>query len=404
MSVVLQVPRGWLALIMVAACASTLNIERIAGGGFQIGFHVTTITAILIGLIWLPALLRVIAIAGGGLKTPAGEASTPGLMDFLKLLDPQAQRETLPTLIAAADVTETSPANAQSAQRWRQEFEDRLATLLATQPSAHELLEDIARTYERIRNEQRAGPDRTFRMTELVAQARALRESVTSSDVVDLFNRGSEGLRIVALGLVQAEPTGEFFELVRDGIASSRSAFEQYQSLRAATDMLPTLSRQQRESLAEALEGERADVRGTEPQADSSRWQLMSELYRRLVPPPSMARSEALRFDQRVREVLESSPEVLEIAQPTGGDVGIDYVIRVGDRRVVVEVKNASGPNQTRRIREAMNQVERALDRLSADAALVVVPQLAGTGQELPDPRIRITTPEDLPAILASLR
>jgi hypothetical protein len=41
--------------------------------GLSLTFHVTTITALFFALIWLPALLRVFALLGGGIKTPFGE-------------------------------------------------------------------------------------------------------------------------------------------------------------------------------------------------------------------------------------------------------------------------------------------------------------------------------------------
>src|SRR4051812_13060945 len=112
MALLWKVPVLWTVGVATAAVLSTLSFVRKPGGGLEVSFHVTTITAVLLGLIWLPALLRVIALAGGGLRTPAGEASTPGLMDFLKLLDPGAERETLPALIAAADVASGAPATA----------------------------------------------------------------------------------------------------------------------------------------------------------------------------------------------------------------------------------------------------------------------------------------------------
>jgi hypothetical protein len=237
-------------------------------------------------------------------------------------------------------------------------------------------------------------------MTELLAQARALRDSVTATDVIDLFLRGGEGERIVALGLVQAEPTADLFDLVLDGISASRSAFEQFTAMSAALDMLPALSRQQRDYLAEALEAERTDVRGTGPQADASRWQLMNQLQRRLVPPQSATRADAVQFERRVRQAIEMAEGVAEITQPTGLGAGVDYILLLGDRRVAVEAKYAIGPNQARRVREALQQVEHALRQLSADAGLVVLPQPILGGPEGLDPRIRFTTPEELPSIL----
>jgi hypothetical protein len=406
MVLLLRIPMPWMAVVAAAATLSTLSVVRVPGGGVQVGFHVTTITAILLGLIWLPALLRLIAIAGGGLKTPAGEASTPGLMDFLKLLDPGAERETLPALIAAADVAGSAPATAEWADLWRQQFEDRLASLVGDQPTAHIRLQDLARAYERIRREEPPGDERTFRMTELAAQARALRDSVSSDQIFQLFESGSDGERLVAIALIEAEPTSEFFVLLLDAISSSRSAFEQFHALRAMLDMLPTLSEPQRGALFEVLEAERSDIRGTDPQADPPRWYLMNELYRRLSPPRSVTRAEAIQFEQQVRRILERAGVVFEDRERSDlrRDIGVDHVVRVGGQKIVIEVKYAIGANRMRRIREAVYQVRGALEQLRADRGFVVVPEpVAVTSLEVGNSRIHVVTADELTDRLRNL-
>lgn len=85
---VLPLPRIWIVIVLVAALVSTISVGRTSGGGWSVTFQVTTVTVVLVGLIWLPAVLRLLALAGGGLKTPAGEVTTPGLAELLRSLDP----------------------------------------------------------------------------------------------------------------------------------------------------------------------------------------------------------------------------------------------------------------------------------------------------------------------------
>ncbi len=226
-------------------------------------------------------------------------------------------------------------------------------------------------------------------MTEIVAQARALRDSVAATDVVDLFLTGNEGARVVALGLVEAEPTADFFELVLDGISASRSAFEQFHALTAAI-MLPALSRQQREALADALEAERADVRGLQPQADASRWQLMNELQRQLVPPQSATRTEAIKFERRVREAIEMASGVVEIAEPLGTDA------RESMTSFVLETAVWLSRPSTQSAELSRGECARPCSRWSGrsrdsrrTSGLIVLPQPIQLRQEELDQRIR---------------
>jgi hypothetical protein len=120
---------------------------------------------------------------------------------------------------------------------------------------------------------------------------------------------------------------------------------------------------------------------------------------------PAATPTEARRFEQRVGDALKRSPYVSEVVEPTGRDIGADFLLRVDDLRVAVEVKYAIGPNQSRRLREAVHQVERSLELSKADVALIVVPNPAASA--LPpdiDGRIWLTTLDGLPKTLAELR
>src|SRR3954447_16169316 len=105
LAVAMEVSRPWTIAMIVAAALSAAHINVTADGDVSGDARLTALTAVFVGLIWLPPLLRVIGLAGGAIKTPAGEATTPGLLDVLKSLDANTKRERLPSVVA----TLTSP-------------------------------------------------------------------------------------------------------------------------------------------------------------------------------------------------------------------------------------------------------------------------------------------------------
>ena len=86
LSSLLNLPRPWLAVAIAMILLSTVEVTLTSSGEMTVAFRVTGITALLFALIWLPILLRIIALLGGGVKTSAGEASTPGLLTLLPKL------------------------------------------------------------------------------------------------------------------------------------------------------------------------------------------------------------------------------------------------------------------------------------------------------------------------------
>ena len=100
-ALVTQISRPWAALMVVAAVASTLHLNVSEKHDLSGSVAVSALTVALLALIWLPSLLRVLGVAGGGVKTPAGEAATPGLARLFDPIDPQTKRETFPVLLTA---------------------------------------------------------------------------------------------------------------------------------------------------------------------------------------------------------------------------------------------------------------------------------------------------------------
>ncbi len=284
--IVPRVQRAWLATVIVGAVLSVFEISRSAGSGLSVTFHVTTATAILVALIWLPAVVAV--FAGGRLKTPADEATSAGALGVLRALDPRTKQEVLPPLIAAFDRAEVSipQADQPRIRDVRQTMESELAATPVSARQAREALTRCAEEYETIRATEPPSHARTFELETLRARVRALtiQARLTPEELSRWsvgFDGAPEGRRIVVLGLLQALPAQQqSFDLVLSAIAHSRSAFEQYHAMRTAEHVLPSLDARQRHRLAEVIELQRGPqgyiTQGTE------RWPLSDRILETL--------------------------------------------------------------------------------------------------------------------------
>lgn len=126
--------------------------------------------------------------------------------------------------------------------------EDLRARALALQTSPLASRYGAARTMPR-------GADRTAEMEATIRTARQSAQTTTlgPGEVKAIFETGSDGDRIVALGIMQGKPEVASFEVAIDAITGSRSAFEQYHALVLARDLLPKLDEDQRRRLVTAL-------------------------------------------------------------------------------------------------------------------------------------------------------
>lgn len=140
-----------------------------------------------------------------------------------------------------------------------------------------------ASSYATMRRTLAAGPKRTSQMTALVdeVEQRFGLENAAGEAAV-WFVGGREGQRIVALGLLLADPDPVRYGIVESSIELSLSAFEQYTSLRVAERMLDRLNREDRERLASRLNTQRSRPNGQISDADQSRWTLSGRLLDRL--------------------------------------------------------------------------------------------------------------------------
>ncbi len=264
MRMMLSVPRGWLACVGVAAVASLVQIDRAVGGGLAFELHVTDTTVLLLALAWLPALLAIVALAGGGLKTPAGEATTTGLLQVLQVLDVTARQAILPPLVAGLEQAETviHPGERDQFRTLRQEAEGELAALPLDAQAAQQELDRLAVAYDTVRAQEPPGGARTMNMSELVVRARvvAVKARLSEQELHERcvrFGEAPPGERIVTLTLIEALDQHDCFPAVLSGIGHSRSAFEQYRALRVAQRLLPSLDATRRAQLLQVIDEQR---------------------------------------------------------------------------------------------------------------------------------------------------
>jgi hypothetical protein len=286
----LRLPRFWLAAVGIVTMLSVFDVTRAADGGVVAAFRLTTVTPILIALVWLPVLVKQIVLTGGGIKTSFGEASTGGLLDLLKASDPGTQRAILPPLIAALDVGSTNaPTHEQPRyNQLRSVLETQLAAVPAPTPNEERVqsqLQAYAQEYENLRRTLPSGIERTTRMETLVNRIMVLARQVnpTPQQIGPDFEQESDGNRVVALAIVRANPSPVSFDIVMDAISHSRSAFEQYQALVAADRMHARMSPDQQRDLVIALRDQRSNGPGKMiTDSDPSRWNLSGSILKEL--------------------------------------------------------------------------------------------------------------------------
>jgi hypothetical protein len=90
-----------------------------------------------------------------------------------------------------------------------------------------------ARAYKSVRGGMVAGPERTAKMEEIIAEARndADARDINDEEVLGLLWTGSEGARVWALGVLEARPEFATPRAVLDAIRNPDQMFDQYHAL-----------------------------------------------------------------------------------------------------------------------------------------------------------------------------
>jgi hypothetical protein len=82
----MRVPLWWLVVVSIAVVLSCLTVARAAGGSYIVTFAVTTTAVALLGVMWLPAVIRVLAIVFRKGRLFGFEISGAGMEGFLALI------------------------------------------------------------------------------------------------------------------------------------------------------------------------------------------------------------------------------------------------------------------------------------------------------------------------------
>jgi hypothetical protein len=141
-------------------------------------------------------------------------------------------------------------------------------------------LRNLASRYEELRATMPPGPPRTAELDSVVREAKDLaRQTHLNPEDVRMFQIGTEGRRVIALGLMEGDVDLADFDSVIDAIKNSLSAFEQYHGLVVASLMVPKLSGDNQRLLLEALQDPSVTSKMSD---DSSRQALAARIVKRL--------------------------------------------------------------------------------------------------------------------------
>ena len=248
----LHLPKFWLIISIIFIFLSLFNISWVPLKSLSISFQVTSATAVFLALTWLPALIRVFALVGGGIKTPAGEFTSSGLTTLLS----QLKQETLGVLISETTTAEEKVPLEEKAKtsRIRQELEEAYVSRIPP-GQIHEQLAQLVERYKQLRTSMRSGPERTFQMESVMGGIRAIvsKTRLSLNEMIAYLQSNDEGKRLVGISSIQLNGDERYFDYVVQMLNDPQSAFEQYQVLRAVQKMLPYLNQTQKYRLKEVL-------------------------------------------------------------------------------------------------------------------------------------------------------
>jgi hypothetical protein len=170
-------------------------------------------------------------------------------------------------------------------------------TIQAVTPSGTTLQPDptgltgLVSQYEQLRATEPWGTRRTGAMEDLVRQARRVthNEAFSAQDLRNLIQSGSDGQRVMALGVMEGDTRLADAETIVSVIEAPRSAFEQYHGLYLANLLVASMPKDQQTRLLGVLNspGVIAYIG-----ADTSRSSLRDQILRQLStsgasPPPA---------------------------------------------------------------------------------------------------------------------
>ncbi|MBW4645291.1 MAG: hypothetical protein KME23_20240 [Goleter apudmare HA4340-LM2] len=274
---IIHIPKTWLIISTIFIVLSTFQINK--GDKLTVKFEVTGTTAVFLALVWLPSVLKIFALTGGAVKTPAGEITGSSMMPMLQSLT----GDTLGFLIEQTKLAEdVAPPQQQLEMRqmrheWQKEYASRVPI-----SEAQQQMERLSQRYKELRNSMPAGAKRTFEMESIAGRMRALAPEINFSpeEVDHLLKSSDQGKRLLGLSVVEWSGDPNYFYTILQIIYNSETAFEQTCALRGAEKMVSKLNEQQRKDLISALIHQRdfneAEKRWIRP--NSNRWSLSDRI------------------------------------------------------------------------------------------------------------------------------
>lgn len=177
-------------------------------------------------------------------------------------------------------------------------------------------LDVYARDYEKLRQQPRSD-QRTVEMDHLVGviSTEIRLERRMTGALIDRFERGGDGDRVVVLAVLLRNPDPLCFALVRLCIEDNRSLFEQYTALRVVSEMLPLLDRERLEELRSVLLHQLSGADGTGiTRDDPSTWNLARMLLNMLqeLPEASALDASASRRTPNSRGEVFDAPAIMD--------------------------------------------------------------------------------------------
>ncbi len=275
---IIQLPKNWLIITSIFILISTFQISW-NGKETSFKFQVTNTTAVFLALLWLPSVLKIFALTGGAVKTPAGEITGSSMMPMLRSLTGDSLGFLIEQTKLAEDVA--PPQQQLELRQVRQEWQKVYASRIPLS-EAQQQLERLGERYKELRNTMPSGAQRTFEMESLAGRMRALAPQVdfSAQEVKNLLQSHDQGKRLVGLSVAEWSGDSIYFDSVLHLIAHSETAFEQICALRAAEKMVSKLDIHQKKDLKAVLIEQRNfnpdEKRWIKP--DSNRWVISDRI------------------------------------------------------------------------------------------------------------------------------
>ena len=278
LNAILKIPIIWIVIDGIVIILSMFKVEHLTPDqaaiayNLKIDFQITNITVALLIILWIPSIIKILALLGGGIKFSKAEVTAVGLI------------KTFTDLIAVVDSVEPSldPSQQIRIKSVKDEAERELAnTMVQDIRQARDNMIGLAEEYERLRATLPSSPQRTNLQGNIFARMRALSMNTNYAEVeINMFLESeSIGKRMIGLAALEIRLYIKSFDRVIKIIEISKAPFEQYQAIRVLEMMLKLLNKDQEKEVIRVLEYQRSGALGTIIlDKDQSRWNRTAKI------------------------------------------------------------------------------------------------------------------------------